>query len=56
MFAVGKSYINEEQLMSPIDIMNMITAIKFAVACLNVWLSYRLYSRLQVINNKWINI
>lgn len=56
MFAVGKSYINEEQLMSPIDIMNMLTAIMFTVACLNVWLSYWLYSRLQVINNKWINI
>ena len=56
IIVISKSYINEEQLMSPIDIMNMITAIMFAVACLNVWLSYRLYSRLQVINNKWINI
>lgn len=31
-------------------------AIFTAFTVLNVWLSYRLYSRLQVINNKWFNI
>ena len=56
IIVTGKSYINVVQLMSPLAIVNTASAIMFAVTCLNVWLSYRLYSRLQVINNKWINI
>ena len=27
-----------------------------AIAVLNWWLSYRIFKRMQVINNKWINL
>ncbi len=31
-------------------------AIAYAVICFNFWASFRLYSRLQAVNNKWYNL
>lgn len=33
-----------------------IGAVLFGIAVLNWWFSYRIFSRMQVINNKWINL
>lgn len=32
------------------------TAVAIMVGLLNWWLTYRLFKRSQVINNKWINL
>lgn len=58
------SYIPKENIILAIEksqnLVNTIayvyTAVAIMVGLLNWWLTYRLFKRSQVINNKWINL
>ena len=42
--------------MTPASFFNWVSVFLFAFTALNVWLSYRLFSRLQVVQHKWFNL
>lgn len=42
--------------MMPATFFNWVSVFLFAFTALNVWLSYRLFSRLQVVQHKWFNL
>ena len=34
----------------------LIAAVLFALGVLDWWLSYKIFRRMQVVNNKWVNL
>lgn len=42
--------------MTPATFFNWVSVFLFAFTALNVWLSYRLFCRLQVVQHKWFNL
>lgn len=46
----------EKLMLSFEDVANILSVVFVALTIFNYWLSFRLFKRMQVINNKWINV
>ncbi len=52
----GSISVDDLQAWNPWTVMNILTGILLLLAALHYWLAYKLFTRMQVICNKWLNI